>query len=79
MGDILNALIDPGYQTDDLMYLVTKLEVKIELGSPFWARPKLECQFSWPFLTAGVYLIYIFNTYQFPYLPPKNLRYLVLN
>ena len=48
MGDILDALIDPGYQTDDLMYLVTKLEVKIELGSPFWARPKLECQLSWP-------------------------------
>ena len=48
MGDILDALIDPGYQTDDLMYLVTELEVKIELGSPFWARPKLECQFSWP-------------------------------
>ena len=34
------AVLDPGDQTDDLMCLVTRLEVKIEIRSPFWSRSK---------------------------------------
>ena len=30
-GDLNDVLIDPGDQTDNLMYLVTKLVVKIEI------------------------------------------------
>ena len=39
-GDLIDVLIDPGDQTDDLTCMVTRLEVKIEIRSPFWLRPK---------------------------------------
>ena len=37
---VIDVLIDPGDQTDDLICLMTRLEVKIEIRSPFWSRPK---------------------------------------
>ena len=37
---VIDVLIDPGDQTDDLICPVTKLKVKIETGLLFWSRPK---------------------------------------
>ena len=45
---LIGVLIDTGDQTDDLMCMVIKLEVKIEIRSPFWSRPKLGCQSGHP-------------------------------
>ena len=37
---LMSWLINPGDQTDDLICLMTRFEVKIEIKSPFWLRPK---------------------------------------
>ena len=39
-GDLIDVLVDPGDQTNDLICLMTRLEVKIEIMSPFWSQPK---------------------------------------
>ena len=39
-GDLIDVLIDPGDQTDDLICLMTRQEIKIEIRSPFWLRLK---------------------------------------